>query len=83
MTTGDDVIYTLQAHQNELAAIYGVRTLALFGSVARNEATNQSDVDLLADLGCKEPDLLVGDPAAAIRQMRQRTTLKCGGITAV
>jgi len=49
MTARDSVILTLQAHRNELTATYGVRTLALFGSVARNEATDQSDVDLLVE----------------------------------
>jgi predicted nucleotidyltransferase len=49
MTQRDQVIQTLQAHKAELAATYGVRTLALFGSVARNEATDQSDVDMLVE----------------------------------
>ena len=43
------MIHILQAHQSELAATYGVRSLVLFGSVARNEATDQSDVDLLVE----------------------------------
>jgi predicted nucleotidyltransferase len=47
MTPRDQVIRTLQAHKAELAATYGVRSLALFGSLARNEATGHSDVDLL------------------------------------
>jgi uncharacterized protein len=49
MTQRDQVIRTLQAHRSELVATYGVRTLALFGSLARNEATDQSDVDLLVE----------------------------------
>lgn len=49
MTQADQVIRTLQAHRQELAATYGVRSLALFGSFARNEATDQSDVDLLVE----------------------------------
>lgn len=43
----------LQHHIAELNAL-GVHSLALFGSVARNEATQDSDVDLLIDL---EPPL--------------------------
>jgi len=33
-----------------LRARYPLRRLFLYGSVARNEATGQSDVDLLADI---------------------------------
>jgi len=32
-----------------LSAQYGVKSLALFGSVARDEATSSSDVDLIAE----------------------------------
>jgi predicted nucleotidyltransferase len=49
MNQREQVIHTLQAHSGELAATYGVRSLALFGSYARNEATDQSDVDLLVE----------------------------------
>ena len=49
MTQRDQVIRTLQAHKPELVVTYGVHSLALFGSLARDEATNQSDVDLLVE----------------------------------
>jgi uncharacterized protein YbaR (Trm112 family) len=45
MTPRDQVIHTLQSHKAELAATYGVRSLARFGSLARDEATEHSDVD--------------------------------------
>lgn len=32
----------------------GVRTLALFGSVARNEASRKSDIDILIDFDAKQ-----------------------------
>lgn len=38
----------LAEHRDELAAM-GVATLAIFGSVARNEAGPESDVDLLVE----------------------------------
>jgi len=44
----DRVIKTLQQHAPELKAA-GVLHLRVFGSVARGEASPQSDVDLLAD----------------------------------
>jgi hypothetical protein len=45
----DAVIRILQPHLGELAERYGVKSLALFGSVARDEATGRSDVDLLVE----------------------------------
>lgn len=44
------VLDRLRDHRAELAAM-GVRSLALFGSVARGEATAGSDVDLLVEFG--------------------------------
>ncbi|MDY7013959.1 MAG: nucleotidyltransferase family protein [Cyanobacteriota bacterium] len=42
-------IAILQNHRMQLAAM-GARSLAVFGSVARDEARPDSDVDLLVDL---------------------------------
>ena len=39
----------LVAHRHELRKM-GVVSLAVFGSVARNESTQRSDIDLLVDL---------------------------------
>lgn len=43
----DNVIDILKGHADEFRRVHGVRSIALFGSVARNEATTASDVDLL------------------------------------
>jgi predicted nucleotidyltransferase len=43
------VLERLAANAQELHAL-GARSLALFGSFARDEATPESDVDLLVDL---------------------------------
>ena len=45
----NEVINILQAHQENLAKEFGVKSLQLFGSVARDEATPSSDVDLLVE----------------------------------
>ena len=42
-----DTLAILKAHTSEIEHRFGVRALALFGSVARDEATPESDVDLL------------------------------------
>jgi uncharacterized protein len=44
----DDVLAILRAHQDELRRRH-VKSLALFGSVARDEAGPDSDVDLLVE----------------------------------
>lgn len=43
----------LNQHKNDLTQL-GVLTLALFGSVARNEGTKGSDVDILIDFDAKK-----------------------------
>ncbi|MFZ2096378.1 MAG: nucleotidyltransferase family protein [Anaerolineales bacterium] len=44
-----EVINILKRHKGELAEVYGVKSLALFGSVARDEAQMGSDIDLLVE----------------------------------
>ena len=39
----------LSSSKPELQARFGVTRLALFGSIARDEASNSSDVDILVD----------------------------------
>jgi predicted nucleotidyltransferase len=45
----EEVRRILFEHNAELAQKYGVRSLALFGSVARDESGPESDVDLLVE----------------------------------
>ena len=52
----DDIIAALRAHDVELRRA-GIRHLSLFGSVARDEASAASDIDLAADL---DPDAHIG-----------------------
>lgn len=47
--TRDEALHILEAHADDLRA-RGVRQIALFGSTARDEARDGSDVDLLVDL---------------------------------
>jgi predicted nucleotidyltransferase len=44
-----DVLQTLRTHQNELRRL-GVSHAAVFGSVARGEASADSDIDVLVEL---------------------------------
>jgi predicted nucleotidyltransferase len=43
----DAVLKKLSKHQVELESRFGVKSLSLFGSVARNEAISASDIDIL------------------------------------
>ena len=45
----DVVLQTLKQKNAEMAKQFGVKSLLLFGSVARDEATTASDVDLLVE----------------------------------
>lgn len=44
-----DALAALKAERDRLGRDYGVKSIALFGSVARDEATAASDVDLLVE----------------------------------
>ena len=48
MITREAVLECLEIHRSELEKM-GVKSLRLFGSVARNEATENSDLDFLVD----------------------------------
>ncbi len=56
MVTLPEAVSALQSHQGDLRQM-GVRHAAVFGSVARGEATAGSDVDVLVDL---DPQLPMG-----------------------
>ena len=43
----DEVLKVLRAHKPILLQRFGVRELALFGSVVRNQVTKDSDIDIL------------------------------------
>jgi predicted nucleotidyltransferase len=45
----EDVLRVLKDHRDEFRQRFGVRSLRLFGSVARDEASDHSDVDILVD----------------------------------
>ena len=50
MMQRDQILTTLRAHREELQEKYGVLKIILFGSVARNEATDHSDIDIAVEL---------------------------------
>jgi uncharacterized protein len=45
----DQILKIIANHREELSTEFGVKSLALFGSVVRDESTPASDVDLLVE----------------------------------
>ena len=46
----EDVLVKLSNHKEELTAKYGLVRLGIFGSTARNEATELSDIDIIVEM---------------------------------
>src|SRR5256712_8232663 len=55
MPTREEILATINGHADELRRL-GAKSLALFGSVARGEGTDSSDIDLLVELQPKTFD---------------------------
>lgn len=53
--TTEKVVEFLKAHKADFASEFSVRKLGLFGSYAREEATDDSDIDIVVEL--ENPDL--------------------------
>lgn len=49
MKTREEILATLRAYKPELMKKYPIQSLALFGSYARNEATEESDIDVMVE----------------------------------
>ncbi|MBI2427930.1 MAG: nucleotidyltransferase family protein [Ignavibacteriales bacterium] len=49
MTTTSEIKKKLQQHKTELRNNYSVKSLGIFGSFARNEQSDTSDIDILVD----------------------------------
>lgn len=52
-TQFDKAKTVLESHRNHLIRL-GIRHLSIFGSIARNEATKTSDIDILVDYDAKK-----------------------------
>ena len=46
----DKVLKALRAKREEIERRYGLRMVGIVGSVARGEATEESDIDVIADI---------------------------------
>jgi len=50
MTTTDKIVKVLNEAKGRFNRTLGIKTLALFGSFARGEQTDKSDIDVLVDM---------------------------------
>ena len=48
--TKEIILNFLKIHRHELTDIYGVKKIGLFGSYARDEATQESDIDIAVEI---------------------------------
>ena len=46
----ESILHFLLEHKMELLSKYAVKKIGLFGSYARNEATDKSDIDIIVDM---------------------------------
>jgi len=46
----DDILHQLRLLKEQLQVRYGVTRIGVFGSVARNEANSDSDVDIVVEM---------------------------------
>lgn len=50
MTDLNEILSTLRKHKSVLSEKYSIRRIAIFGSFARGDATESSDLDLMVEL---------------------------------
>ncbi|MCW5908352.1 MAG: nucleotidyltransferase family protein [Chitinophagales bacterium] len=53
MKTREEILGILRTHKQSLMSRYPISSIGLFGSYARNEATTQSDVDVIVEVNGK------------------------------
>lgn len=50
MLTEDQIIAYIKSHKNAFRETYGIRSIGLFGSFARKEQTDESDIDIAIEM---------------------------------
>ena len=53
MQKKSDILKYLRSKKDELSSMYGITTLGLYGSYARDEANDKSDIDIFYDTNNK------------------------------
>jgi hypothetical protein len=68
MTTKEIILFTIKANKLKLSS-FGIRNIGLFGSYARGEQSDESDIDILIDF---EPEKENYDNYMAVYDMFER-----------
>ncbi len=76
MTT-EELVLHLKSVKSELYSRFGIEKIALFGSYARGEATEESDVDLVI-LEMKKKDYLIRSEAKAYLEQQLHKKIDMG-----
>ena len=71
----DEVLDVLRHEKSDLANRYGVITLGIFGSVARDEAREESDVDVVLTMQQSDLYALVHIKAALEAALQRRVDI--------
>ena len=58
MMTVQDYIAIIRQNSSKITKDFGIKTLSIFGSVSRNEQTEQSDLDVCVETETPNPFLL-------------------------
>ena len=58
MMTVQDYIAIIRQNSSKITKDFGIKTLRIFGSVSRNEQTEQSDLDICVETETPNPFLL-------------------------
>lgn len=53
----EDIIDFISSHKTEFEQRFGIKRIGLFGSYARDEGREESDIDIVVEL--EKPDLFV------------------------
>ncbi len=59
MISTEELLAKLRLHKDRLVSEYGVTKIGLFGSFARGEAAEDSDVDIAVETDSHDPFLLI------------------------
>ena len=74
----EDLIAAKRGEILQVAAQHGARNVRVFGSAARGESTDESDIDLLVDL---EPGRSLLDHSALLQDLQDLLGRKVGVLT--
>lgn len=71
----DEILSVLSSYKNRFAGTYGILEIGVFGSVARDEAKEDSDVDIFVKTATPNPFFLVHIKQDVEKLLHQRVDI--------